>query len=44
MYPNGLIRTVQRRVKTCRAATAHELVFGPLADAEPMVEVAGAPL
>jgi hypothetical protein len=44
MYPDGLIRTVQRRVKVWRAATAHELVFGPFAAAEPTVEMADAPL
>jgi hypothetical protein len=44
MYPVGLIRTVQRRVKIWRAATAHELVFGPFANAERMIESAGAPL
>lgn len=40
MYPDGLIRTVQRRVKIWRAATAHELVFGPFANEEHMAETA----
>jgi hypothetical protein len=44
MYPDGLIRTVQRRVKIWRAATAHELVFGPFADSERTTEAADAPL
>jgi hypothetical protein len=44
MYPDGLIRTVQRRVKIWRAATAHELVFGPFATTELTVETADAPL
>jgi hypothetical protein len=39
----GLIRTVQRRVKTWRAATAHELVFGPFATTELMIETTNAP-
>ena len=38
MYPDGLIRTVQRRVKIWRAATAHELVFGPFAETERAIE------
>jgi hypothetical protein len=33
-YPDGLIRTVQRRMKIWRSARAHELVFGPFAEAE----------
>jgi hypothetical protein len=33
-YPDGLIRTVQRRMKIWRGARAHELVFGPFIDAE----------
>jgi hypothetical protein len=44
MYPDGLIRTVQRRVKIWRAATAHELVFGPFAGSERTIEAADAPL
>jgi hypothetical protein len=44
MYPDGLIRTVQRRIKIWRAATAHELVFGPFAGAERVVEPVVAPL
>ncbi len=44
MYPDGLIRTVQRRLKIWRAATAHELVFGPFANAEHMDETAEAQL
>ena len=40
MYPDGLIRTVQRRVKIWRAATAHELVFGPFATADGDAETA----
>ena len=28
-YPDGLLRTVQRRLKIWRAARARELVFGP---------------
>jgi hypothetical protein len=44
MYPDGLIRTVQRRVKIWRAATAHELVFGPFAATELPVKTADAPL
>jgi hypothetical protein len=43
-YPDGLIRTVQRRIKVWRAATAHELVFGPFANTEHMIERADAPL
>ncbi len=27
-YPDGLVRTVQRRLKIWRSALAHELVFG----------------
>lgn len=27
-YPDGLVRTVQRRLKIWRSAMAHELVFG----------------
>jgi hypothetical protein len=42
-YPNGLIRTVQRRVKIWRAATADELVFGPFAGSERTIEAADAP-
>jgi hypothetical protein len=33
-YPDGLIRTVQRRMKIWRGARAHELVFGPFIDAK----------
>jgi hypothetical protein len=43
MYSDGLIRTVQRRIKIWRAASAHELVFGPFAGAEHMVEAVVAP-
>jgi hypothetical protein len=43
MYPDGLIRTVQRRIKIWRAATAQELVFGPFAGAERVVEAVVAP-
>src|SRR5664280_1120208 len=43
-YPDGLIRTVQRRIKVWRAATAYELVFGPFANTEHMIETADAPL
>ena len=32
MYADGLLRTVQRRVKIWRAAMAHELVFDPFAN------------
>jgi len=39
LTPDGLIRTVQR-VKIWRAATAHELVFGPFANARGDAEVA----
>jgi hypothetical protein len=39
-YPDGLIRTVQRRMKIWRSARAHELVFGPFADAERHVAAA----
>jgi hypothetical protein len=41
-YPDGLIRTVQRRVKIWRAATAHELVFGPFATADLLVDATNA--
>jgi hypothetical protein len=34
-YADGLIRTVQRRIKIWRGARARELMFGPFADAEP---------
>ena len=34
-YDDGLIRTVQRRIKIWRGARARELMFGPFADAEP---------
>jgi hypothetical protein len=34
-YADGLIRTVQRRIKIWRSARARELMFGPFADAEP---------
>jgi hypothetical protein len=34
-YADGLIRTVQRRIKIWRGARARELTFGPFADAEP---------
>jgi hypothetical protein len=33
VYPDGLIRTVQRRMKIWRSAQANALVFGPFADA-----------
>jgi hypothetical protein len=33
-YADGLIRTVQRRIKIWRGARARELMFGPFADAE----------
>jgi hypothetical protein len=42
VYPDGLIRTVQRRVKLWRPTTAHELVFGPFANTERMVDTADA--
>jgi hypothetical protein len=32
-YPEGLLRTVQRRVKTWRAELAREMVFGRGGDA-----------
>ena len=34
-YADGLIRTVQRRIKIWRGARARDLMFGPFADAEP---------
>jgi hypothetical protein len=37
LYPDGLLRTVQRRVKIWRAERAHEMVFGALSDASPQV-------
>ncbi|RUX80634.1 transposase, partial [Mesorhizobium sp. M2A.F.Ca.ET.040.01.1.1] len=33
VYPDGLIRTVQRRMKIWRSTQANALVFGPFADA-----------
>ena len=37
LYPDGLPRTVQRRVKIWRAERAHEMVFGALSDASSQV-------
>jgi hypothetical protein len=37
LYPDGLLRTVQRRVKIWRAERAHEMVFGALSDSSPRV-------
>jgi hypothetical protein len=42
MYADGLLRTVQRRVKIWRAAMAHQLVFEPFANTA--VQPAEAPL
>lgn len=35
IYPNGLLRTVQRRMKGWRRDMAHAPVFGPTPDGEP---------
>lgn len=35
LYPDGLLRTVQRRVRIWRAERAHEMVFGAPSDAPP---------
>jgi hypothetical protein len=32
LYPNGLIRTMQRRLKIWRQEMAHRMVFGPMVD------------
>jgi predicted nucleic acid-binding protein len=37
--PDGLIRTVQRRMKIWRSAQANALVFGPFADAAQQTDV-----
>jgi hypothetical protein len=39
VYPDGLIRTVQRRMKIWRSAQAHALVFGPFVVAERQTDV-----
>jgi hypothetical protein len=39
VYPDGLIRTVQRRMKIWRSTQAHALVFGPFADTAPQTEI-----
>ncbi|EGE58881.1 hypothetical protein GGE50_007266 [Rhizobium leguminosarum] len=38
VYPDGLIRTVQRRMKIWRSTQANALVFGPFADAARQTE------
>lgn len=35
IYPDGLLRTVQRRMKGWRRDMAHTLVFGRIPDGEP---------
>lgn len=40
-YPDGLLRTVQRRLKIWRAAIARELVFGASQDLSPAQLLAG---
>jgi hypothetical protein len=39
-YPNGLLRTLQRRLKIWRAERAHEMVFGSRQQHAPAVELA----
>ncbi|EJT01301.1 transposase (plasmid) [Rhizobium sp. CCGE 510] len=39
VYPDGLIRTVQRRMKIWRSTQANALVFGPFADAARQTEI-----
>ena len=39
VYPDGLIRTVQRRMKIWRSTQANALVFGPFADAARPTEI-----
>lgn len=39
-YPDGLLRTLQRRLKIWRAERAHEMVFGPRRQDAPAVELA----
>ena len=44
VYPDGQLRTVQRRVKGWRREVAHRLVFGPAAPDEPAPSSASLPL
>lgn len=39
VYPDGLIRTVQRRIKIWRSTQANALVFGPFADATRQTQI-----
>lgn len=39
VYPDGLIRTVQRRMKIWRSTQANALVFGPFADAARQTQI-----
>jgi hypothetical protein len=42
-FPNGQLRTLQRRVKDWRREKTHEMVFGAVATSQPMLEATGAP-